>query len=255
MLLFKRIIPFLAASLSYGAAELSLQLNGAHPGWWVLALAALPLLYQFLLIPKRIFRSSYWGLGGPLWLFGLGSMVVFLYIPGLGWQRAFAALSATLIGVYLETEFSYIFHPSTYVPFSMERLAEAFLALGAGMTCMGLLGIEVLALVHGQETFLLAVIWAFIISACSTYMYKLPQNKKLFLFFIGFLFLIQLYWVLHFLPITFVVTGAISGILIASMFSLFRYAAMDSLDRKTFVRTISTSTTAVIVLLLTSRWT
>lgn len=255
MYLFKRMVPFLAFLITLGLSELTIRQGSGEPGWWALSVAAAPFLYQILLMPKRVHRLQFWGLGIPLWLFGLGSMMVLLYVPGTGWQHLTALVSASLIGLYLETEFSYIFQPSKYVPFSMERMGEMVLAAGAGMTCMGILGLDVVGLIKVWQTVLLAILWAVLISAASVYMYRLPKDKTPFIFSLGVVALFQMYWVLQFLPITFVVTGAIAGIVVASFFSLTRYAMLESLDKKTLWRTITTSGTAVVILLLTTRWT
>lgn len=255
MFIFKRIIPFLAFLISFGLGELAIRAGTGNPGWWALTMALAPLLYQVFLMPKRVRRLQFWGLGIPLWLFGLGSMVVLLYVPGVLWQHITVLVSAALIGLYTETEFSYIYHPSKYVPFSMERMGEMVLAAGAGTTCMGMLGLDVLGLIKTWQTVLFAVVWALLISASSVYMYRLPKDKTAFIFSLGAVALFQLYWVIQFLPITFVVTGAIAGITVASFFTLTRYAMLESLDRKTLWRTMTTSGTAIIVLLLTTRWT
>ncbi|MEK7540528.1 MAG: hypothetical protein AAB558_04755 [Patescibacteria group bacterium] len=255
MFIFKRIIPFLACLITLGLSELTIREGTGNPGWWALSVALVPLLYQVWLMPKRVRRLQFWGLGIPLWLFGLGSMVVLLYVPGTVWQHVVAVVSAGLIGLYLETEFSYLYRHSKYVPFSMERMGEMMLAAGAGMTCMGMLGLDVVGLIKTWQTVLLAVAWAVLISASSVYMYRLPKEKTLFIFSLGVVALFQLYWVLQFLPITFVVTGAIAGITVASFFTLTRYAMLESLDRKTLWRTLTTSGTAVVILLLTTRWT
>lgn len=255
MFIFKRSIPFFAFLITLGLSELTIRAGTGNPGWWALSVAIAPIMYQVLLMPKRIRRVQFWGLGIPVWLFGLGSMVVLLYVPGETWQQVTAVVSAAIIGLYVETEFSYIYQPSKYVPFSMERMGEVILAAGAGMTCMGILGLDVVGLIHVWQTILLALGWAILISASSAYMYRLPKEKIPFIFSLGAVALFQLYWVLQFLPVTFVVTGAIAGIAVASFFTLTRYALLESLDRKTLWRTVTTSGTAVVILLLTTRWT
>lgn len=254
MFIFKRLVPIFATLLSLLVAELAIATD-ANPAGWVILAAALPLVYQLLLIPKRLFRSQFWGLGVPLWLFGLGSMCVLLYVPGAIWQQVAALGTSAFIGLYLETEFSFLFQSSKYVPFSMERMGEIVLAGGAGMTCMGMIGLDFIGLMRNSETLLMAAVWAVLISASAVYMYRLPKDKRWFLFLFGAAGTFQLYWVLQFLPISFVVSGAVAGIMVASLFSVLRYATLESLDKKTVWRTVTTSGTAVIILLMTTRWT
>lgn len=254
MYILKRAVPIIATLISLGVAELAITSN-ANPGGWVLVAAGLPLVYQVLLIPKRLLRKQFWGLGIPLWLFGVGSMCVLLYVPGRTWQQVTALGTSLLIGLYLETEFSYLFQAAKYVSFSMERMGEIVLASGAGMTCMGLIGIDVLGLLKNYESLVLAAVWSVLISASAVYMYRLPKDKIWFLFGFGAVGVFQLYWVLQFLPISFVVTGAVAGIMVASLFSVLRYATLESLDKKTVWRTVTTSGTAVVILLMTTRWT
>lgn len=254
MYIFKRLVPIFAALISFGVAELAIH-SDSNPALWVVIAAGLPLFYQLFLIPKRLFRSQFWGLGVPLWLFGVGSMCVLLYVPGPTWQQVTALVTSAFIGLYLETEFSFLFQSAKYVPFSMERMGEIVLAGGAGMTCMGMIGLDFLGLIHNFESILMAAVWAVLISASAVYMYRLPKDKMWFLFLFGVVGVFQLYWVLQFLPISFTVTGAVAGILVASLFSVLRYATLESLDKKTVWRTVTTSGTAVIILLMTTRWT
>lgn len=254
MFILKRLVPIFAALISLGVAELAIRTD-SNPAGWVIIAACLPLLYQFFLIPKRLFRSQFWGLGVPLWLFGLGSMCVLLYVPGATLQQLTAIVTSVFIGLYLETEFSFLFQSAKYVSFSMERMGEIVLAGGAGMTCMGLIALDFLGLIHNVESLIMAGVWAILISASAVYMYRLPKEKMWFLFLFGVVGVFQLYWVLQFLPISFVVTGAVAGIVVASLFSVLRYAALESLDKKTLWRTVTTSGTAIIILLMTTRWT
>lgn len=253
--LLKRCTPLIAALLSFGAGEMAIRSLQGNPAVWIGIFALLPFAYQFLLLPKRIGRAKFWALGVPLWLFGIGSSFVFLYVPGEDWQRLTLAVISLSIALYMETEFSYFFQPSKYVPFSMERLAEMVLALGMGTVLMGLLGIDFLGLMHKYTVMGLTVVVAVVGALSSVYLYKIPKDRRNMVLILSVIFVCQLFWVLQFLPITFVVTGAIAGILVAGVFTLTKYAAMESLDQKTFLRTVITSGSAVVILLVTSRWT
>lgn len=254
MYLLKRFTPIIAFVASVFLGQLAVSSIGSDSGFWVVLYGLAPLVYQLILLPKRVLKAKFWGLGLPMWLFGVGSVCVLLYVPGALWQQVTVFITSAFIAVYLETEFSYIFQTSKYVPFSLERMGEILLAAGAGMTLMGIIGLDFLGLVKTSWSVLLAAIWAIMTSTGAIYLYRLPKDKLRFLFIFSCVCLFQIYWVLQFLPITFVVSGSIAGILIASLFTLLRYAALESLDKKTLLRTVTTGGTAVLILLITTRW-
>ncbi len=253
MLIFYRLIPFLAGLLCASAIGLAIVAsNGFLPAMGTL-LVALAFLYARLIdLPKHDF--GFWNfLLTPL-LFTLSAGFFFVFLERLSSMLVLLGVLAAFHFLYAEHLFYYFHRPSEYLVYTIERVSLVLFIATMFLLSSSLFGLMIfvqLPLWTLAPIFFLTAVFAVY---AMLWVSKVDPNRGSTSAVILGLLLTELFLVLSFLPIG----HTTSAVLIASCFYFFlgvsRADLMGRLTRKVLLRYLFFTVVIVATVLSTTKW-
>jgi len=227
--------------------------------WLVFLLAPVLLVMSFVAV--RLLLGS--NLKTPItrWRFWLSPAVFYLssfgifFLVGSGWMRhLLALLCAVLIGFYFESIFTYVWEHQWYEAYSLENISSYLNGLSAFFISSSFLGFTTLLQVPLWLMIPLPFLFYFVLAWQMFWVTKLEWVKTRAWVTVIALLIGELLFVLQFLPINFLLSGAIATVIWYTLISLSRSYLLGYWSRKLWTRYLVFNVILISVLLGGARW-
>lgn len=253
MLIFQRILPFLSSLVTLAIFEF-LFFSSAWGIRFAPFILMIPALFIWMMLRKEGTASAVLNSILLVSIF-LGSYMSFYMLLELETIKHFLNL-IVVGGMFLFMEQLYFFwhRPSQYQAYALEYTCSVLNILSAFFFFAAAFGFYIFVHASVGILTLTIVMFSFVLGWLMMWINKIEWKRSRPYVLAIALMVGELFWVLHFLPVSFMVLGLVLTTMIYLCLNLSRWQLTSALDRKILQRYFFISSAVLLLSLGTARW-
>ncbi|MDP3964667.1 MAG: hypothetical protein Q8Q20_03370 [bacterium] len=252
MILQSRILVFLAPLLIGGIMEFALVYpDKVFPFFSLLCMLG---VVVFSVITKRPRQSEQFIFFLNALLFNISALAFIYFIQGELYRHIIIAGVTALNVIYLHHLFNYHFRTDRYQLNALQNVSS-YINLSSAFTGSAVLFSLIIYLAWPAWTTTI-ILWALatLLSFQTTWMHKIKFSTSMYFALISGLVLTEVYWVVSFLPSSFLVNALIVTVVYYAMVNIGRYYLSGRIHRAVIIRYFVISVTVLVLTVVTARW-
>lgn len=253
MIFYKKLVPFFSALVIGAMMELLI----AYPlNWYIfLIVIALVVLVTVYYLNSYKFDKAFLGFAITPLLFAIsGYLMIFFLETSYVEQIVIGVIFLGLL-IYWGNVVTYLWDKARYTMSAMENVSSSINLLASFFLFVSTFNFFILNFIRLRYLIFFIFIVVFALSWQTFWVNNIENKSKKYFPLIFTLIFIELFWVLHYLPISYLVTGIIMTVVFYAITNVTRYHLLDLLQKKIIYRYATISIIVVVVALLTASWT
>ncbi|MCX6745872.1 MAG: hypothetical protein NTX00_02510 [Candidatus Parcubacteria bacterium] len=252
-MLFKKLLVYICPLLTIIGLELLVNYLSLIYFLIVLIFIFLIIVLKYL-IPEKFLSRDFWYLAIlPLLLF-LTTTAFLLLLSSNSVRNLIIFIFALFFGIYLENIFLFFYRPTLYQSNSQENISVLFCLLIFFLLAIDLNSFNVFLNI---PIWILSLILTLIVTILVLQIFwsnKIKSNFKFLYLIIFDIVILEVFWVLAFLPTNFYVVSIIITIIFYLLWGIFKAQLTDKLNQKLVWRYLIISGILLFFIIITSNW-
>lgn len=188
-------------------------------------------------------------------LFLVNCTVAYIVLVNQAWLiHLLFIFSSILIYLYIKYIFLIFLKPSLYTPLSLENLSVYGNFLVTFLLFSSIFGWQAFLDMAVWKSSIIVLFAIGFINYEIFWFHKININKFLIYIFVSSLLLVELVWVVSFLPFNFNILGFILAVFAYVIIGLAKLHLLDKLDKKSIKLHLGIAFVSIFVILLTTQW-
>lgn len=253
MIFFKKILPFASSLL---AALLMEGLFAWPDGWWAILLFLSAAVFLTTLYLNR-FRLNKDLLGfcvAPL-AFALSSCLFLFFLESPVFEQVVIALVFIGLAAFWSNMVNFIWDKPRYQTYSLENVSAYLNLFSAFYAFVSAFNLYILGIARLRWLMALVFAAALALSWQTFWINKVEHRSKKYFPLVFAVIFLELFWVMHYLPISYLVTGIVLTAVFYTATNITRFHLLDNLNNKVVARYVVISLVVIASALLTASWT
>ncbi|MBU0731849.1 hypothetical protein KKC88_03135 [Patescibacteria group bacterium] len=253
MIFFKKIVPYISAALVAGLLELLFVWSD---GWWILLLflGFIVLITTFYLNHFK-FDKNLLGFSVAPVMFALSSYLFLFFLESPMFEQIIIFLVFLGLAVFWANLVNFIWDKPRYQTYALENISSYLNLFSAFYIFVGSFNLYILGITRMRYLLAMVFIVALALSWQTFWINKVEHQSKRYFPFIFAIIFFELFWVMHYLPISYLVTGIILTAVFYTATNITRFHLLDNLNKKVVARYVVISLVVITSALLTASWT
>lgn len=253
MILINRLLSILSSL----AVFVILELLFFQPNFLIalaIALIAVIVLTVLSLNNWQVKKREFWNfLITPL-LFAASGFLLIIFLEGAILSHLMIIFVAIFYGVLLENIFHYLHHPINYQPYSLENIFNYISLITGFFIYTAFFGLVIFLNFPFWILLILGFLVTFVLIYQIIWINKVAVRAKMIYLFVLSFILTEAFWVIHFLPTSYLVSGLILSLFFYLIVNLARIHLKAGLTKEVVRRYLLIAIIVLLLTLTTARW-
>ncbi|MFH1456704.1 MAG: hypothetical protein ABIF17_01155 [Patescibacteria group bacterium] len=253
MIFFKKILPFISGL----GCVLVLELFISFPTQWLFFLILLLFIIFFttLFINSFKINVNFFGFIISPVIFSISGYLSLFFLERWSLKQIIIAVVFVGLLIFWGNMVSFLWNKARYIPYALENISSYMNLLAAFFIFVSSFNFFILGVGRIRYLMFLIFITVLALSWQTLWINKIEHESRKYFPYIFALIFIELFWVMHYLPTSYLVTAIILTTVFYSINNVTRYHLLDNLTNKVIIRYTVISTLVIVSALLTASWT
>lgn len=254
MILARRVVPFVAP-LFMAALLSGLFFRSQEWPTWFLSILALPIVAIGFMTEWKFRSVEFWNLLFPLFFVIVGGTSLIFFLNVTLYQLVVVIALVIVLGVYLESVFTYRYQPQKYATLSLPNMSSVINTFAGFALFTSAFALYFINRIPVWVLPIIAFAFSLAMMLHLFWGYKIQKQNQGMIIVIFPVIMAELIWVLHFWPTAFLVNGIIGAIVLYCVPSLIQLQSRDILTRRLLIQYIVVSLITILGVVATAQWT
>lgn len=252
MLILRRLVIIFCAVIIWVNYELLLSIPSL---WWLWALIImLTVIFNLAQLNKWKFDFEWLGfLAAPL-IFSLGTFAFLFFFEQPILRQIILVLSALAYWLYVDHVFRFFYYQIKYQAYALENISSYLNLIASFFIYSTVFCLQLIGIFRLRYLILIVLLVTLIITLQTLWINKIYLAGKLWLAFMFSFCFAELFWALHYWPISYLVNGLCMALCLYASLNIFRSYFQASLNRKLVWRYVLISGCLILISLITAQW-